>query len=210
MVRRAIAQTVLSTGTTHSSAPSTERGSQAAPRCDILVIEDDPGVAEVLRLALQSEGYTVEVAADGEQGLRSLQQRRYRLLLLDLLLPGLDGLDVLRALRQDPAYRPPVVVILSALHGRADVLQALEAGADDYLTKPFDVTDLVLRVSLWLRRVSPAAPITPGLRIHSLGRFYVEQGGHIRLSEGGRARKAATLFKYLLTHQERPIPTAEV
>jgi DNA-binding SARP family transcriptional activator len=69
----------------------------------------------------------------------------------------------------------------------------------------------VLRMSLWLRRAGPVAPLSPpGVRIHSLGRFYVEHGGHIRLSEGGQARKAATLFKYLLTHQERPIPRSEV
>jgi DNA-binding response OmpR family regulator len=175
------------------------------------MIEDDPAVADVLRLALQREGYTVDVAADGEEGLTYLQQRRYRLLLLDLLLPGLDGLGVLRALRQEPTWRPPGVIILSALQGRADVLGGLEAGADDYLTKPFDVTDLMLRVSLWLRRAGPAAHVSPqGLRIHTLGRFYVEHGGHIRLTEGGQARKAATLFKYLLTHRERTIPTSEL
>jgi DNA-binding response OmpR family regulator len=211
MVRPAIAQSVLSIGTTDSTALSTQRGSQPAPRRDILVIEDDPAAAGVLRLALQREGHTVEMAADGAEGLSCLQRRRYRLLLLDLLLPGVDGLGVLRALRQEPIWRPPVVIILSALPARANVVQALEAGADDYVPKPFEVTDLVLRVSLWLRRVVPAAPAgPPGLRIHSLGRFYVEHWGQIRLTEGGQARKAATLFKYLLTHQERTIPTSEV
>src|SRR2546421_11281113 len=118
MVRPAIAQRVMSTGTIESSAPATTRGSQPAPTRDILVIEDDPAVADVLCLALQSEGYTVEVAADGEEGLISLQQRRYRLLLLDLLLPRLDGMGVLCALREEPAWRRPVVNILSALQAR--------------------------------------------------------------------------------------------
>src|SRR5437762_14033464 len=211
MARAHLAPSKTSTGAADAIAPSTARDSQPAPACDILVIEDDLGIADVLRLALQSEGHTVDVAADGEEGLTSLQQKHYRILLLDLLLPGLDGMGVLRALRAEPAWRPPVVIILSALQGQADVLRAVEAGADDYLTRPFDLNDLALRVNLWLRRVGPAAPLKPpGLRIHSLGRFYVEHGGQIRLAEGGRARKAATLFKYLLTHQERTIPTSEV
>src|SRR5436305_13836776 len=108
MVRPAIAKSVLSIGITDSGAPSTQRGSQPAPTCDILVIEDDPGVADVLHLALQSEGYTVDVAADGAEGLSSLQQRRYRLLLLVLLLPGLDGLGVHRASRHEQTLLPPV------------------------------------------------------------------------------------------------------
>jgi DNA-binding response OmpR family regulator len=114
MARAHPAQRAMSTGAADAIAPSTARGSQPAPACDILVIEDDLGIADVLRLALQSEGHTVDVAADGDEGLRYLQQRHYRLLLLDLLLPGLDGMGVLRALRAEPARRPPVVIILSA------------------------------------------------------------------------------------------------
>jgi DNA-binding SARP family transcriptional activator len=161
----------MSTGTTETSTPSAERESLPAPARDVLVIEDDTGVADVLRLTLQSEGHTVDVAADGEEGLRYVQQRRYRLLLLP---PGPDGMGVLRSVRAEPGWRRPVVLILSALQARADVL-------------------------------SP-----PGLRIHTLGRFYVEHWRQIRLTEGGQARKAATLFKYLLTHQERTIPKSEL
>src|SRR5438067_8187502 len=121
MVRPAIAQRVMSTRTTDGGAPFTARGFQSTPAHDILVIEDDPGVADVLRLALQSEGHTLEVADDGDAGLAYLQQRRYRILLLDLLLPGLDGMGVLQALRAEPAWRPPVVIIVSALQARSDV-----------------------------------------------------------------------------------------
>src|SRR5437764_4741881 len=107
MLRSPIAQSILSTTITKTIVPPSRRGSGGAPGRDILVIEDDPGVAGVLRLALQSEGHTVDVAADGEQGLTYVQQRDYRLLLLDLLLPGLDGMGVLRALRAEPVRRPP-------------------------------------------------------------------------------------------------------
>src|SRR3954447_17176495 len=201
MVRPAIAQRVMSTPTTDGSAPFSARGFQSAPAHDILVIEDDPGVADVLRLALQSEGHTLEVADDGEEGLTYLQQRRYRLLLLDLLLPGLDGMGVLRALRAEPARRPPVVIILSALQGRADVVRALEAGADDYLTKPFDVDDFVLRVNLWLRR---AGPVTVG-GILELRRIAAERARQL-VTERERSRRLTELavlkadFTAMATH----------
>lgn len=185
-------------------------GEQAGQTGDILVVEDEPSVRELLRQVLRDEGYSVADAAGGEQAVTLLRQGHYRLLLLDLMMPGVDGFHVLRALRAEPALRPPAVLILSALRERADVLAALEAGVDDYLTKPFDITDLALRVTMWLRRTSPATPLgAPGLRVHSLGRSYVEHGGQIRLHPDTRPRKAHTLFAYLLSRQGRPVPRAE-
>src|SRR5438067_8459414 len=150
---------------------------------DILVVDDDPDVREMLRLALANEGHSVAVAADGAQALDLLRHGHYRVLLLDLVLPRQDGLSVLHALRAEPALRPPIVIVLSALQRRADVLAALDAGADDYLTKPCDLADLTLRVDLSLHRVGTALS-PPGLRVHSLGRFYVEHAGQIRLHSG--------------------------
>src|SRR5438874_7829 len=97
------------THATSTVAPSGEEGVAPSRVHDILVIEDDPSTSQMLQLMLQDEGYTVDVAPDGDEGLALLQHRRYRLLLLDLMLPGLDGLGALRA---EPALRPPVVVVL--------------------------------------------------------------------------------------------------
>src|SRR5437588_7171079 len=127
----------------------------AWPVRDILVMEDDPPMAEVLYDLVQRDGHTVDVAANGSEGLARLQHGRYRLLLLDLLMPIVDGFGVLQALRAEPALRPPAVVVLSALQTPATVLAALEAGADDYITKPVDMDDLAVRVNVWLRRVGP-------------------------------------------------------
>src|SRR5205823_4652068 len=195
-----------------SLATLSDRDRRAAwPVRDILVMEDDPAVAEMLHELVQRDGHTVEVAANGSEGLARLRHRRYRLLLLDLMMPVVDGHAVLQTLRAEPALRPPAVVVLSALQTQAELLAALDGGADDYITKPFDLDDLAVRVNMWLRRVGAAAPISPpGLWVHSLGRFRVAHGGQIRLHEGGRARKAATLFKYLLSQQERAVPVGEV
>jgi len=178
---------------------------------DILVVEDEPAVRDLVSQILRDEGYSVESAADGAQALRLLQRGHYRLLLLDLMMPRVDGMGVLRALRAEPTLRPPAVLIFSALQQRADVLAALEAGADDYITKPFDIADFALRITLWLRRTSPTAPLDPpGLRVHSLGRFYVEHGGQIRMHADTRPLKARTLFTYLLSHQRYGVSRADL
>lgn len=178
---------------------------------DILVVEDESAVREMLSEALWEGGYSVDDVGDGEEAVASLRQGHYRLLLLDLLLPGLDGMGVLQALRAAPALRPAAILVLSGLRDRADIRRALEAGADDYLTKPFDLDDLELRVDLWLRRASPAKSLAPpGLRVHSLGRFHVEHGGQICLHADSRPRKAVTLVTYLMSQPGQAAPKAEV
>jgi len=196
------------TGSPYSGATSDDASGQTR---DVLVVEDDPVVREMLYQVLQGEGHTVAGATDGEQALTLLQQGHYRLLLLDLMMSGVDGFGVLRVLRTEPALRPPAVLILSAMRESTDVLAALEGGADDYISKPFDIVDLALRVSLWLRRTSPTTlRHAPGVHVHSLGRFYVEHGGHIRLHADTRPQKASDLFTYLLSRQGRFVSRSEL
>jgi two-component system alkaline phosphatase synthesis response regulator PhoP len=116
----------------------------------ILVVEDNPDLAFGLRNNLEIEGYDVTVAADGTQGLAQAHSSRPDLMILDLMLPGLDGFRVLRALREQGLEVP--VLILTARGDEADKVRGLRLGADDYVTKPFGVLELLARVEALLRR----------------------------------------------------------
>ena len=116
----------------------------------ILVIEDNPDLAYGLRNNLEIEGYQVDVAGDGTQGLARARAARPDLVILDLMLPGLDGYRVLRALRADGLGVP--VLVLTARGEEADKVRGLKLGADDYVTKPFGVLELLARVEALLRR----------------------------------------------------------
>jgi DNA-binding response OmpR family regulator len=123
----------------------------ARPNKPILVIEDDPDITRMLELSLGEEGYTVDAAADGESGLARLAAQTYGLVLLDLMLPGMDGLDVCRRIRAQPAYTP--IIILSSKSAEAHKVLGLELGADDYVTKPFSVVELAARIRTQFRRM---------------------------------------------------------
>jgi DNA-binding response OmpR family regulator len=123
---------------------------QQQPR--ILVIEDEPDIADVIRFNLQKEDMVVETALDGEQGLSMARTRIYDLILLDLMLPGLSGADVCRLLREDPRTKTIPVVMVTSLSSEDDVVSGLEVGADDYVTKPFSLRELIARVRSALRR----------------------------------------------------------
>jgi DNA-binding response OmpR family regulator len=119
---------------------------------DVLVVDDDRKTVDLVRLYLERAGYTVRVAYDGRQGLQLALDQRPDLVVLDLMLPFLDGLDVCHALREHVGPLP--VIMLTARTTEADKLAGLETGADDYVTKPFSPRELVARVKAVLRRAS--------------------------------------------------------
>lgn len=125
----------------------------------ILVIEDNPDLAFGLRNNLEIEGYAVDVAEDGTTGLEVAMRTSPDLVLLDLMLPGLDGFRVLQGLRQ-PGSRVPVL-ILTARGDEADKVRGLRLGADDYVTKPFGLLELLARVEALLRRATPSPETSP-------------------------------------------------
>ena len=119
----------------------------------ILVIEDEADIALSLKYNLEREGgFSVQTAADGEAALREAQARPPDLVLLDLNLPGMDGLEVCRRLRKEPATRDVAVIMLTARIEESDKLVGLDLGADDYVTKPFSMKELLARVKAVLRR----------------------------------------------------------
>ena len=120
----------------------------------ILIIEDDADLGFGLRNNLEIEGYAVEIAVDGTSGLAALGERRFDLVILDLMIPGIDGLRVLRMMR-DRGDRTPVL-ILTARGQEEDKVRGLKLGADDYVTKPFGVLEVLARIEALLRRSKPA------------------------------------------------------
>ncbi len=137
------------------------------PREHVLVVDDEEDVLELIRYNLERAGYRVSCAASGEEALALARRTGPDVILLDLMLPGVDGLDVCRQLRADAATRDIPVVMVSARGEEADVVAGLELGADDYVTKPFSPRVLLSRVKAVLRRrrgeeASPEAVVRAG------------------------------------------------
>ncbi|MFQ5614441.1 MAG: response regulator transcription factor [Anaerolineae bacterium] len=125
----------------------------------ILVVEDEPKIASIISRALRSEGYQVELAPDGETGLERALEEPPELVILDIMLPGIDGLTVCRQLRAAELKTP--VLMLTAKDAIPDEVSGLDAGADDYLTKPFQIERLLARIRALLRRSAPPESKTP-------------------------------------------------
>jgi DNA-binding response OmpR family regulator len=128
----------------------------ATPPC-ILIVDDEADLVSVLRFGLEAEGYRVIDAGDGEAGLKQAREQQPDLMVLDLMLPKMDGYKVCRALKFDERYRAMPIIILSARSGAQDRQLALDMGADDFVTKPYDMQDLVRRIHVYLKRARRAA-----------------------------------------------------
>jgi two-component system response regulator RegX3 len=140
----------------------------------VLVIEDEPSYLEALEVAFTAEGFATESATDGRRGLAAFRETAPDIVLLDLMLPGMSGLDVLRRMREDSATP---VIVLSAKDAEADIVTALELGADDYMTKPYSVRELVARVRASVRRQAEEPDLlTLGNAVLDLGRHQLRLG----------------------------------
>jgi two-component system KDP operon response regulator KdpE len=170
----------------------------------ILVVDDDLQIRRVMRKMLVAQGYSVNDARSGEEALEVLRRGRHDLVLLDLAMPGMGGLEACRAIR---AGWDLAIVILSVRDLEKEKIGALDAGADDYVTKPFSMQELLARIRASLRR-SPLAPEAAppvlqveGLEINFAARRVIADGREIRLT-----RKEFDLLQYLATNANTPIP----
>ncbi len=167
----------------------------------VLIVEDDPDIAEGLRYNLEREGFATVVADTGEKGLAAAFDRNGppALILLDLMLPGMSGIELCRRLRQEPSTRRTPVIILTARGSESERVAGLELGADDYVTKPFSVRELMARVRAVLRRSEEAAT-----SLYEDGRLQV-QTDDMRVScEGAEVRLTRKEFALLAALVRKP------
>lgn len=122
----------------------------------VLVVEDEQAISELLQYNLEREGFTVQLAGDGEEAMLAIAERRPDLILLDWMLPEVSGIELCRRLQLRPETREIPVIMLTARSEEEDRVRGLDVGADDYVTKPFSMTELVARIRAVLRRTAPA------------------------------------------------------
>jgi two-component system, OmpR family, response regulator MtrA len=163
----------------------------------VLVVEDDPSIREVTTLGLEQAGFEVTSSGDGREGLVQFRQGAFDLVLLDVMLPSLDGFEVLREIRHDS--RTPVVM-LTARSDLHDVIVGLELGADDYVTKPFELPELVARIRAVLRRSAGE----PGDAVIHVDGLEIDPAGFIVRRGEEELELTATEFKLLLELAKRP------
>jgi two-component system phosphate regulon response regulator PhoB len=171
---------------------------------DILVVEDEADIRELLRHVLEAAGYAVRAVGDGEAALREVRAARPGLLLLDLMLPGMDGLDLCRRLRERPETRELPIVMLTARGEENDVVAGLNLGADDYVTKPFSPRVLLARLQAVIRRRQEEQSAAPSPELLRRGPLSLHRGRREVLLEGRPVALTWSEFQVLALLAARP------
>jgi phosphate regulon transcriptional regulator PhoB len=165
----------------------------------ILIVEDEPDVARLLRYNLEREGFRITTIADGSLTMAEMRRDPADLVILDLMLPGMDGLEICRQLRRHEKYANVPILILTARGDEADRVVGLELGADDYVTKPFSMRELIARVRALLRRQDPVPQKNSLLH----GEIYIDPSAHAVSVSGKHVELSALEFRllhYLAAH----------
>jgi two-component system KDP operon response regulator KdpE len=173
----------------------------------ILVVDDDPQIRRVMRVTLTGQGYEVDDAKDGESALEKLRQQRFDLVLLDMNMPGMDGLEACRSIRSQSDI---AIIMLTVRDAEADKVEALDAGADDYITKPYNPPELLARIRAALRRTpsmhGPAGRIMLGtVQVDFDAREVTARDRKVRLTP-----KEFELLRYLAGHANKTVPHREL
>jgi two-component system, OmpR family, KDP operon response regulator KdpE len=173
----------------------------------ILVVDDDPQIRRVMRVTLSGHGYEVDDARNGESAQEKLRENRFDLVLLDMNMPGIGGLETCRAIR---SHSEIAIIMLTVRDDETDKIQALDAGADDYVTKPFNPPELLARIRAALRRTpsthGPAGRLMLGpAEIDFDARQVTAHGRHVRLTP-----KEFDLLRYLVAHANKAITHREL
>jgi two-component system phosphate regulon response regulator PhoB len=172
------------------------------PKARILVVDDEEDILELVRFHLAREGYQLTLAATGEEAVKKARLETFDLIVLDLMLPGLDGLEVAKALKADARTKAVPIVMLTAKGEDADVVTGLEIGADDYITKPFSPRVLTARVKAVLRRRSKATP--DDTRVITIHELEIDPGRRTVLAGGQPVDLTYTEFQLLAVLARRP------
>jgi two-component system KDP operon response regulator KdpE len=152
-----------------------------AEQTRVLLVEDDPNIVDLVRSNLAVRGFDMMVSTDGVRALQLLESGRPDVVLLDLMLPGVDGMELCRAMRERSAVG---IIVVSARRGERDKVSALNMGADDYMTKPFSIEELLARITATLRRSRPAMSPEPPMTTVLVGDIAIDLAGQ-RVTRGG-------------------------
>ncbi|MGB9715593.1 MAG: response regulator [Thermodesulfovibrionales bacterium] len=166
----------------------------------ILVVDDEADIVELVSYNLRKEGFIIDSAFDGETALSMIKKGRFDLLILDLMLPGIQGMELCRIIRNDPEIENLPIIMLTAKGEEVDRILGLEMGADDYIGKPFSPRELVARVKAVLRRTKEQPSIKKVLKI---GDIEIDKDRYIVSVKGKPIKLSATEFKLLLFLAER-------